>query len=185
MNGIRILRALIAASIVAFVLAGAFGAYELVRPGCSLFPVALPMNDPNSGAAAGVGRAEVCAFLGRPMPHITMLPAGVREDGISYTAPPGVARGGLVTVSYVRGHTGVALLEILRQNGIPVGNQSEINGTIQGAPAIVTEPYSLPPGVPAVMSYLWSRDGLLYTLHVRLDDEIDRSAADAMAESVR
>lgn len=181
----RSLQILVAVAVAAMVAAMAFGAYEIARPGCSPLPVAVPTDDPNSGAAATVDSAVVCAVLGRPMPQVTALPPGVHEGGIFYSAPPGVARGFLVTVTYTQGQRGVAELVILRGDAIPIGNQGEVNGSVQGQPAIVTQPYSVPPGLPAVMSYMWSRDGLLYVLHVRIDDGIDRAAADAMAESVR
>ena len=187
MNGLRILRALVATSIVALVAASAFGAYELARPGCSPFPVAVPTYDPDHGAVGKASPSEVCAILGRPMPQITYLPSGVHRDGIGWAplpfARPGV---GIVSVGYTRDRHGVATLDVTRQDAIPVGNQRKINGTVQGVPAIVTTlPRTAPPGTVGFASYMWSKDGLLYELHVRIADGIDPNMAAAMAESVR
>lgn len=187
MSGLRVLRGLIAASIVAFVLAGAFGAYELARPGCSPFPVAVPTYDPKTGAVEPVGPAEVCAILGRPMPQVTDLPRGVHWAGVGYAplpfARPGV---GIVTIGYGRDGQGIAVLVVAKQGAIPIGDQDQINGTVQGVPAIINAvPHTAPQGTTGVSSYMWSREGLLYELHVRIGDGIDQDAADAMAESVR
>ena len=187
MTPLRGLRLLVAFAVAAMLLAGAYGGYEVARPGCWPFPVTVPVYDPDRGAVGKVGPAEICAVLRRPMPEITYLPRGVHRGGIGYMplpfARPGV---GIVSIGYMRDRHGVAMLDITKQDTIPVGNQGEINGTVQGVPAIVTPvPRTAPPGTVAVASYMWSRDGLLYELHVRVGDGIDQDAADAMAESVR
>lgn len=98
------------------------------------------------------------------------------------SAPP---FGGLrsVTVSYTREGEGVALLQVFRGNAIPVGNAGKVNGAVSGAPAVINQRPL--PQAAADVSYLWSRDGLLFTLHVRLAPGITREVADAMAASIR
>lgn len=55
---------------------------------------------------------------------------------------------------------------------------------LAGVPAVIRQ--TRPPTLDADdVSYLWARDGLLYSLHVLLTDGITRETADAMAASIR
>lgn len=173
---------LIATSIVAFVLASAFGAYEIARPGCSPFPVAIPTVDPRR-TIADVGPAEACEVLGRPLPQITKLPPGVRLGHITYTPIPNTPAF-LVTTTYAREERTVAQLTISKSDRIPLGNEAAVNGAVQGVPAIVPSADTRPPEVGNVLTYVWSRDGLFFVLHANAHD-IDLAAVGAMAESVR
>jgi hypothetical protein len=89
----------------------------------------------------------------------------------------------MVTVSYAKNGRYVGLLDVVRGNGIPTGNIGEINNNVGGAPAIVRQVHLASLNTDD-MQYLWSRDGLLLSLHVQLVDGITREAADAMAASV-
>jgi hypothetical protein len=89
----------------------------------------------------------------------------------------------MVHVGYVIGGRGVAVLD-MGPGDIPAGNKGSINGTVSGAPAIVTQQKS-PSSNADIVTYVWSRDGLFHLLHVQLDGAISREAADRMADSVR
>jgi hypothetical protein len=75
-------------------------------------------------------------------------------------------------------------LTVHRQDAIPAWNIGEINSTLAGVPAVITQK-RLPALEADDVSYLWARDGLLYVLHVMLTDGITREAADVMAASIR
>lgn len=169
-------------ALLALVLAGTFAANALVRPGCSLLPVSV-LDDP-SGQSHAVTSEQACAALGRPLPRPAALPDGVHEtwSSVSTGGPPNIPR--LVTVSYVKTGRGVGLLTVVKGNTIPTGNTGEINSTVAGAAAIVRQVHLASVDTDDTQ-YLWSRDGLLLSLHVQLVEGITREAADAMAASVR
>jgi hypothetical protein len=75
-------------------------------------------------------------------------------------------------------------MSIVRGNGIPTGNVGQVNGTVAGVPAIVQQSRPVSMDVDDV-SYLWARDGLVFSLHVALANGISREAADEMASSIR
>jgi hypothetical protein len=164
------------------VLAIGWTANALLRPGCSLLPVSIP-DDPSSQNHAASSE-EACAVLGRPLPHATVLPDGVRESwmSISYGAPAGIPR--MVSVAYAKDGRNILLLTVHKGNEIPPGNLSEVNSTVAGVPAIVQQVH-LPSIDADDVHYLWVRDGLLLSLHVQLAPGISRQAADAMAASIR
>lgn len=164
-------------------LAIVFALNAILRPGCSLLPVALPDDDPN-GSFHPASPEQACAALGRPVPVATMLPDGVERRGLAIAGAPLLRGPRDVTVSYSKSGRGVALLRVIRADGIPTGNLGDINGTVAGAPAIVRQTRLVSVDADDVL-YLWSRDGLLLTLHVRLEPGIAREAADAMAASIR
>jgi hypothetical protein len=152
----------------------------VARPGCSLLPVALPA-DPDRASLGTVEQA--CAVLGRPMPEARTLPTGVTrgEIGIDGPGPNGCCR--MVHVSYLTAGLGVAVLDI-GTGDIPVANKGSINGTVSGAPAIVAQRKN-PSSSGDIVTYLWSREGLLLSMLVRLDGAVSREDADRMADSVR
>jgi len=170
-------RILLVAAVAAAVV---FAANALLRPGCSLFPVALP-DDPSGRQSATL--EQVCAALGRPLPQATILPDGVERSALLFVSAPPSNAPRFVTVSYAKTGRGVALLNIIR-GGIASGNVGEINGTVAGVPAIITQSRPSATDFDDV-AYLWARDGLLFTLHVGLAPGITREAADAMAASIR
>jgi len=164
------------------VAAGTFGANAVLRPGCALLPVDLP--DAASGQSQAVTSEQTCAALGRPLPHPSVLPDGVREtwSSISTGGPPNIPR--MVTVAYAKNGRGIGVLSVVKGNTIPPGNAGEINSTVGGAPAIVQQVHLASVNTDDVQ-YLWSRDGLLLSLHIQLVEGITREAADAMAGSIR
>lgn len=164
------------------VVAGTFGANAVLRPGCSLLPVAVP--DDASDQSQPVTSEQACAALGQPRPRPAALPDGVRETWISLDSggPAHVPRN--VTVGYAKNGRGVGVLTVMKGNTIPPGNTGEINSTVAGAPAIVRQVHLASVNTND-MQYLWSRDGLLLSLHVQLVEGITREAADAMAGSIR
>lgn len=166
--------------VLAVVLVAAYTANAVLRPDCSLLPVAVP--DDGSGRSQPASAEQACAVLGRPLPHATVLPDGVRETttAISTGAPAGIPR--MVTVGYSKDGRGVALLEIAR-TGPPAGN-FRANDTVAGAPAIVRQTHLQSIDADDV-SFHWFRDDLMFTLHVQLAPGITRQAADAMAASIR
>jgi hypothetical protein len=161
----------------------AFGANAVLRPGCSLLPVALPAEE---FAAQPATLEQACAVLGRPLPRPVTLPPGARmaQLGIDGPPPANLACCRMVHVSYSVNGKGFALLDIHKQEAIPSGNVAQINATLAGAPAVIQQSRRQTQDSDDV-SYLWARDGLLYGLHVLLTDGITRDLADAMAASIR
>jgi hypothetical protein len=89
-----------------------------------------------------------------------------------------------VLVAYSKNGRNFALLNVHRQDAIPIGNAGEINAVLAGVPAVIHQ--TRPPTLDADdVSYLWARDGLLHSLHIRLADGVTRETADAMAASIR
>jgi hypothetical protein len=82
----------------------------------------------------------------------------------------------------------VVLLTSHRGNQIPPGNAGEINGTVDGQPAIISE-RRFPSATGALefsmAFYLLPQGGLLHSLNVRLDQGLTRTMADQIAASVR
>jgi hypothetical protein len=160
----------------------AFAANAALRPGCSLLPVS-PSTEEHVSQPATLEQA--CAVLGRPLPRPT-LPDGARMAGIGIDGPPpmGVECCRSVLVSYQINGRNFALLNVQKQDAIPPGNAGEINAMLAGVPAVIrqTRPSTLDADD---VSYLWARDGLLYSLHVLLTVGITRETADAMAASIR
>ena len=173
-----VLTILVAAAVIVAVVVAS---NALLRPGCSLLPVALP-NDP-SGSSQPATVEQACAALGRPLPQAMILPDGVERTALLFVSAPPSNLPRFVTVSYAKRGRGVALLNIVRGD-IPQGNVGEINGTVAGVRAIITQSRPSTTDVDDV-AYLWSRDGLLFALHVGLALGITREAADAMAASIR
>ena len=161
---------------------GAVTANAVLRPGCSLLPVAVP-DEPN-GRSERVTSEQACAALGRPLPRPATLPDGVSESwsSVATGAPPNIPR--MVTVAYTKSGRGVGILTVVRGSGIPAANAGEINATVAGVPAIVRQVHLASVGTDD-MQYVWSRDGLFIVLHLQLVDGITRDAADAMAASIR
>jgi hypothetical protein len=89
-----------------------------------------------------------------------------------------------VLVSYQLSGRSFALLNAQRQEAIPAANAGEINATLAGVPAIIQQTRRATLDADDV-SYVWARDGLLYSLHISLTDGITRETADAMAASIR
>ena len=160
-----------------------FGANALLRPGCSLLPVALSTEE----FTAQPGTFEqACAVLGRPLPRSAMLPRGAQMARIQIDGPPpsGIGCCRMVHVSFALNGRSFALMSVHRQDAIPPGNVGEINATLAGVPAVISQ--TRRPTLDADdVSYLWARDGLLYSMHVLLADGVTREAADAMAASTR
>jgi hypothetical protein len=158
----------------------------VARPGCSLLPVELPTNPDRSSPGTPT---QACAALGRPMPEVRYLPLGLRESELGIDGPPpfgDVPR--QVQVSYAIGSVPLALLGSQRGSQIPPGNAAEVNGSVNGSPAIIDEhTYPAQGSAPQVtmVFYLWTHGGLLHSLRVRLDQGITREMADRMAASVR
>lgn len=161
----------------------AFGANTLLRPGCSLFPVALPAEE---RAAQPATLEQACAVLGRPLPRPVTLPPGARMADLGIDGPPpgNLACCRMVHISYSVNGQDFALLDIHRQDAIPAGNLAEINATLAGVPAVIHQSRRQALDSDDV-SYLWARDGMLYGLHVLLTDGVTREVADAMAASIR
>jgi hypothetical protein len=173
---------------IAIALVIVFAGNAVARPGCSLLPVPLP-TDPYRGAIGT--REQACAALGRPMPEVRSLPLGLHETAISVAGPPPVGpdTNRFVSVFYAIGTTN-NLIELRSQRGdrIPPGNADEVNGEVNGAAAIVDErSFAAQRGGTGftMVSYMWSHDGPLHLLRVRLDQGITREMADRMAASVR
>lgn len=160
-----------------------FAANAVLRPGCSLLPVALSDERYVSRPAT---LEQACAVLGRPLPQPRVMPAGARMAAIGIDGPPpdGMDWQRPVHVSYSTNGRNFALLDIQRGDAIPVGNVGEINATLAGVPAIIRQQRRPTLDADDVL-YLWARDGLLHVLHVRLTDGITREAADEMAASIR
>jgi len=160
-----------------------FSANAVLRPGCSLLPVALPADE---FVAQPATLEQACAVLGRPLPRPVTLPPGARmaQLGIDGPPPANLTCCRMVRVSYSVNGQNFALLAIHRQDAIPGGNVAEINATLAGVPAVIQQSRRQTLDSDDV-SYLWARDGLLYGLHVLLTDGITRELADAMAASIR
>jgi hypothetical protein len=161
----------------------ALGVNAVVRPGCSLLPVTLSDKE---FVAQPATLEQACAVLGRPLPRPGVLPEGARMAGIGIDGPPPAGMGCCrsVNVGYSKSGRNFALLNVHRQDAIPVGNAGEINAMLAGVPAVIRQ--TRPPALDADdVSYLWARDGLLYSLHVLLTDGVTRETADAMAASIR
>ena len=175
-------RAVIGVAAAAVLIAGAFLANSVLRPGCSLLPVTLPQ-DP-SGRTVSATREQVCAALGRPLPEAKVLPDRVQTTGAFIGGPP-VGRLH-VSVGYTQDGHGVGFLEITHQptNAIPEGNKGEVNGTVAGVPAIIKGARSGSQDADQV-DYLWVRDGLEFILHMQLGPGLTREAVDAMAASIQ
>ena len=161
-------------------VASVFAASAIVRPGCSLLPVALPA-DSNSGSQVATTE-QVCAVLGRPVQLSASLPDGVERGAPLVDNAPPFDGPRHVTVYYTQRSQGVAILNIHR-SGLPV-NAQERNGTVAGSPAVINQ--IRPPGeASGSISYLWARDGLVFSLQVQLAPPLTREAADALAASIR
>ena len=161
-------------------VAGIFAASAIVRPGCSLFPVALP---PDSSSGSQVATIEqVCAVLGRPVQLSSGLPDGFERGALLVDSAPPFDGPRHVTVYYTQQSHGVAILGIYR-SGLPVSTE-ERNGTVAGSPAVINQIRPLGEDRGSV-SYLWARDGLVFTLQVQLAQPVTREAADALAASIR
>ena len=177
-------RSLLIIALISFAAIGsAFTWNAVARPGCSLLPVALP--DAESAARPGTSE-QACAVLGRPLPDAAVLPAGVRRAEVTIDGPPpaGFSCCRFVHVTYASSGRNVVLMSVHRGEGIPTGNIGQVNGTVAGVPAIVQQ--SRPPSMDVDdVSYLWARDGLLFSVHVALANGITRLAADEMAASIR
>jgi hypothetical protein len=177
-------RSLLIIVLVSFAAIGsAFTWNAIARPGCSLLPVALP--DAESAARPGTSE-QACAVLGRPLPDAAVLPPGVRrsEIAIGGPPPPGLSCCRFVYVTFASSGRNVVLMSIHRGDGIPTGNIGEVNGTVAGVPAIVGQRRLNSMDVDDV-SYLWARDGLLFSVRVALANGITRQAADELAASIR
>ena len=107
--------------------------------------------------------------------------AGIGIDG---PPPMGSECCRSVLVTYQVNGRNLALLNIHRQGAIPPANAGQINAMVGGVPAIIQQTRRASLDADDV-SYLWARDGLLYSLHVVLWDGITRETADAMAASIR
>ena len=153
-----------------------------LRPGCSLLPVTLPDTESTSQPAT---LEQACAALGRPLPRPGALPDGARMAGIGIDGPPtGIECCRSVLVSYQLNGRNFALLNVQRQDAIPAANAGEINATLAGVPAVIQQTRRATLEADDV-SYLWARNGLLYSLHIALTDGVTREMADAMAASIR
>jgi hypothetical protein len=161
----------------------AFGANAVLRPGCSLLPVALPAEE---FVAQPATLEQACAVLGRPLPRPVTLPPGARmaQLGIDGPPPANLMCCRMVHVAYAMNGQNFALLDIHKQDAIPRGNLAQITATLAGVPAVIQQSRKHTLDSDDV-SYLWARDGLLYGLHVRLTDGVTRDLADAMAASIR
>jgi len=171
----------LSALLVSATTALVFGINAVLRPGCSLLPVALSTEESVSQPAT---LEQACAVLGRPLPRPAILPSGARMTQIAIDGPPpaGFDCCRIVHVSYATNGKNFASLAVQRQNAIPRGNVGQINATLAGVPAIIEQ--TRRPTLDADdVSYLWARDGPLYSLHVLLTDGITREGADAMAAS--
>jgi hypothetical protein len=164
-------------------VAVAFAANAVLRPGCSLHPVALSSEQ---FVAQPATLEQACAVLGRPLPQPTTLPSGAQLAGIGIDGPPpfGLACCRMVHVSHAMNGRNFAVMSVQRQDAIPPGNVGEINATLAGVPAVIQQTRRPTLNVDDV-SYLWARDGLLYSMHVMLANGVTREAADAMAASIR
>jgi len=150
----------------------------MLRPGCSLLPVSLPSS---SYSAAPADPAQVCQALGHPLAEPRYLPLGLHRSGIFlFVADPAIASQPAANVSYAIDSRNIMALA-LRVGAFPTGNQP--NTTVDGLPAQV-EQRTLADGSPDV-SYLWSRGGLLLSLHINLVSGITREVADQIAASIR
>ena len=178
---VRTVAALMALLAAAAVLA--FSVNAVFRPGCSLVPLGLPDEESVSQPAT---LEQACAVLGRPLPRPGTLPDGARMAGIGIDGPPpmGSECCRSVLVTYQVNGRNLALLNIHRQGAIPPANAGQINAMVGGVPAIIQQTRRASLDADDV-SYLWARDGLLYSLHVVLWDGITRETADAMAASIR
>src|SRR5258708_268578 len=163
-------------------------ANEIARPGCALLRVAMPTDPYRSGP--GGTRAQACAALGRPRQEVRALPLGLHEPAAPVGGPPPITPDNhrFVSVFYAIG-TGENLIELMstRGNGIPPGNVGQVNGSVNGAPAIIDE-RTFPAqggGAFTMVFYLWPDADVLLSLHVRLDQGITREIADRIAASVR
>jgi hypothetical protein len=160
-----------------------FSVNAILRPGCSLLPVTL--SDTREYQAQPATLEQACAALGRPLPHPGTLPDGARRSGIGIdSAPLSLECCRVVHVSYEMHGRTFAMMTVHRQDAIPVGNAGEVNAMLAGVPAVIQQ--RRPPSLDADdVSYLWARDGLLYSLHVLLTAGVTRENADAMAASMR
>lgn len=173
-------RAAIGVAVAAVLIAGAFLANGVLRPGCSLLPVTLPQ-DP-SGRTVSATREQVCAALGRPLPEAKVLPDRVQTTGPLIGGPP-VGRLH-VSVGYTQDGHGIGFLEITHQPTNAITNKAEVNGTVAGVPAIIKVAGSGSQDADRV-DYLWVRDGLEFILHMQLAPGLTREAVDAMAASIQ
>jgi hypothetical protein len=172
------------AVIAAVVLIG----YAVARPGCSLLPVPMPADPYRSGP--GGTRAQACAALGRPLPEVRYLPDGLHETALTVGGPGpfGEDNHRFVSVFYAIGTENLVELKSNRGNGIPPGNVGQVNGSVNGTPAIINErayPADRSGRAFTMVSYMWPNRDVLHVLHVRLDQGITREMADRMAASVR
>lgn len=124
------------------------------------------------------------------MPEARYLPLGLHETALTVGGPPpvGVDIHRFVSVFYAIATSN--LVELMSQRGdqLPTGNVGDVNGSVNGSPAIITErtyPASGSAAAFSMVSYLWPEGGLLRSLHVRLDQGITRAMADQIATSVR
>jgi hypothetical protein len=126
------------AALVIAAVAVVFGANAVLRPGCSLLPVALSTEQ----FSAQPGTFEqACAVLGRPLPRSAILPRGAQLAGIQIDGPPpsGIDCCRMVHVSYAMNGRSFALMSVHRQDAIPSGNVGEINASLAGVPAVIKQ----------------------------------------------
>ena len=151
----------------------------VVRPGCSLLPVSLPSS---YYSAAPADPAQVCQALGHPLPEPRYLPVGLHRSRILLVVadPTFAGTQPAANVNYAIDSRTVMALAV-RRGAFPTGNQQTT--TVDGLPAEVHRA-TLADGSPDV-SYLWSRDGLLLSLHINLVSGMTRDEADRVAASIR
>ena len=181
---VRVRRSLRRRTLVILVTAGLllillFATNALLRPGCSVLPVSLPSS---YYSAAPADPEQVCQALGHPLPEPRYLPLGLHRSRILLlVADPAFAGSQpAANVSYAIDSRTVLALAV-RTGAFPTGNQP--NTTVDGLPAQVDQT-TLANGSPDV-SYLWSRGGLLLSLHINLVSGITRDEADQIAASIR
>jgi hypothetical protein len=112
------------------------------------------------------------------------------ETALTVDGPPPVGADShrFVSVFYAIETSNLVELMSARGDQIPPGNVGEVNGSVNGSPAIITErtfPAQGPAPQFSEVSYLWPQGGLLHSLDVRLDQGITRAMADQIAASVR
>ena len=122
------------------------------------------------------------------MPEVHYLPFGLHETALTVAGPPpGADTHRFVSVFYAIETSNLVELMSVRGDQIPPGNVGEVNGSVSGSPAIITERTFPAQGARqefSMVSYLWPQGGLLHSLRVRLDHGITRAIADQVAASV-
>ena len=177
----RLVLALVAELLIG-VVAGLVAANAVMRPGCSLLPVAVPPDNP-SGLNVPISAEQACAILGRSV-HVPVLPSGVRIVAVSASAgqPFGAPR--MVRMTFAKGERNVATLDLASTRDVRIFFHFPVTERVDGAPADIEVTHVVAAHYDDV-GYHWMRDEILYTLHVALVDGITRQDADAMAASAR